>query len=79
MKVFVADLPLGVLDVNSVSKQKVSSALDTAGLNGGEISFLRSFYKQTNKQTNRSKQLINFHSVRITKCSRSLPDDAHGA
>lgn len=32
--------PFGVLEVNSLSKYRASSALHTAGLNGGCISFL---------------------------------------
>lgn len=36
-------LPVGVLEVNSGSKWKVSSGLPTVGLNGGLISFLYNF------------------------------------
>lgn len=38
-------LPVGVLEVNSGSKWKVSSGLPTVGLNGGLISFLYNFYR----------------------------------
>lgn len=41
------DLPLGVLAVNSGSKQNVSSGLPAAGLNGGCSSLLYSFYTHT--------------------------------
>lgn len=37
------DLPLGVLAVNSGSKQNVSSGFPAAGLNGGWSSLLYSF------------------------------------
>lgn len=39
------DLPLGVLAVNSGSKQNVSSGLPAAGLNGGWSSLLYSFWE----------------------------------
>lgn len=41
--------PVGVRDVNSGSKWKVSSGRPTAGLKGGLISFLYSFYKEKNR------------------------------
>lgn len=40
------DIPLGVLAVNSGSKQKVSSGLPAAGLNGGWSSLLYSFCRK---------------------------------
>lgn len=40
------ELPVGVLEVNSGSKWKVSSGRPTVGLNGGLISFLYSFYRE---------------------------------
>lgn len=45
-------LPVGVLEVNSGSKWKVSSGRPTVGLNGGLISFLYSFYREQHSWTN---------------------------
>lgn len=45
-----AGLPLGVLAVNSGSKQNVSSGLPAAGLNGGCSSLLYSFYTSEEKK-----------------------------
>lgn len=45
-----AGLPLGVLAVNSGSKQNVSSGLPAAGLNGGCSSLLYSFYTSEKKK-----------------------------
>lgn len=42
LEYFFLSIPLGVFEVNSLSKYRASSALQTAGLKGGCISFLAS-------------------------------------
>lgn len=47
----IFQLPVGVLEVNSGSKWKVSSGLPTVGLKGGLISFLYNFYREQTKNS----------------------------
>lgn len=62
-------LPVGVLEVNSGSKWKVSSGLPTVGLNGGLISFLNNFYR---KQQQRSVSALSSNSWFNHKTTRDL-------